>query len=87
MTPADPAAGNPDYWLRREAVLDRFEVSLTDVLNWKVGSRVMLNANPQSDVGLVCGDLPMFTGKMGRKHGNIAVRIFEKHDRKQQGVT
>jgi flagellar motor switch protein FliM len=70
-----------------EAVLDRFEVSLTDVLNWKVGSRVMLNANPQSDVGLVCGDLPMFTGKMGRKHGNIAVRIFEKHDRKQQGVT
>jgi flagellar motor switch protein FliM len=23
----------------------------------------------------------MFTGKMGRKGGNIAVRIFEKHDR------
>ena len=53
-------------------------------MNWKVGSRVMLNANPNSDVGLVCGDLPMFTGKMGRKAGNIAVRIFEKHDRKQQ---
>jgi len=64
-----------------EAVLDTFEVSLQDVINWKVGSRLMLTANTQSDVGLVCGDLPMFTGKMGRKGGNIAVRIFEKHDR------
>ena len=65
-----------------EAVLDTFEISLHDVMNWKVGSRVMLNANTHSDVGLVCGDLPMFTGKMGRKGGNIAVRIFEKHERK-----
>jgi len=64
-----------------EAVLDTFEISLQDVINWKVGSRVMLNADSHSDVGLVCGELPMFTGKMGRKGGNIAVRIFEKHDR------
>jgi len=64
-----------------EAVLDRFETSLQEVINWKVGSRLMLTANTQSDVGLACGDLPMFTGKMGRKGGNIAVRIFEKHDR------
>src|SRR5579883_641252 len=65
-----------------EAVLDTFEVSLSDVMNWKVGSRLMLNADTHSDVGLVCGDFPMFTGKMGRKGGNIAVRIFEKHERK-----
>jgi flagellar motor switch protein FliM len=64
-----------------EAVLDKFETSLQEVINWKVGSRLMLTANTQSDVGLACGDLPMFTGKMGRKGGNIAVRIFEKHDR------
>src|SRR6266446_5818645 len=55
-----------------QAVLDTFEISLHDVMNWKVGSRVMLNADAHSDVGLVCGDLPMFTGKMGRKGGNIA---------------
>jgi flagellar motor switch protein FliM len=64
-----------------EAVLDSFEISLQDVINWKVGSRVMLTANTQSDVALACGDLPMFKGKMGRKGGNIAVRIFEKNDR------
>ena len=64
-----------------EAVLDTFEISLQDVINWKVGSRVMLNADAHSDVGLVCGDLSMFTGKMGRKGGNIAVRIGEKVER------
>ncbi len=64
-----------------EAVLDRAEVSLRDVLNWKVGSRVILNVDAQSDIELVCGDLRMFTGKMGRKGGNIAVRIADKLER------
>jgi len=64
-----------------EAVLDSVEASLRDVLEWKVGSRVMLNADTDANVQLVCGDLPMFTGKMGRKAGNIAIRIVEKNDR------
>jgi len=64
-----------------EAVLDSFEISLQDVINWKVGSRLMLNVDSHADVNLVCGDLTMFTGKMGRKGGNIAVRIVEKNDR------
>ena len=69
-----------------EAVLDTFEVSLRDVLNWKVGSRVLLNVGAQAEITLACGDLRMFTGKMGRKAGNIAIRIFEKNDR-QRGLT
>ena len=64
-----------------EAVLDKFDISLKDVLNWKVGSRLLFNADANADVALVCGDLPMFTGKMGRKAGNIAIRIVEKNDR------
>jgi len=64
-----------------EAVLDKVEVSLRDVLNWQVGSRVLLNVDAQADIELVCGDLRMFSGKMGRKGGNIAVRIAEKLER------
>ena len=64
-----------------EAVLDKVEVTLSDVLNWKVGSRVLLNVDAQADIELVCGDLRMFSGKMGRKSGNIAVRIAEKLER------
>src|SRR5579883_1371435 len=61
-----------------QAVLDTFEYSLRDVINWEVGTRLTLNATPDSDIRLLCGDVPMFSGKMGRRGGNIAVRIAEK---------
>ena len=65
------------------AVLDDFNLTLKDVLDWKVGTRLPLNATPSSNVELLCGDLLMFNGKMGRKGGNIAVRIEEKIEKKQ----
>jgi flagellar motor switch protein FliM len=61
-----------------EAVLDSFEYSLRDVIEWKVGTRLALGATPTSDIRLMCGDVPMFVGKMGRKGGSIAVRISDK---------
>jgi flagellar motor switch protein FliM len=64
-----------------EAVLDTVELPLRDVLNWRVGTRIPLNASVDSEVQLVCGDLRMFSGRMGRKGGNIAVRINEKIDK------
>ena len=69
-------------------VVDRFARGIDviangihDVINWQVGTRIPLNATPQSDIALLCGDVPMFSGRMGRKGGNIAVRIGEKIDR------
>jgi flagellar motor switch protein FliM len=64
-----------------QAVLDTFEYSLRDVLAWQVGTRITLSATPTSDIRLLCGDVPMFSGKMGRKGGNIAVRVNEKLDK------
>ena len=61
-----------------EAVLDEQVMSLKDILNLRIGSKIMLNALPDSAVELRCGDLPMFTGKMGRKGNHIAVRVDEK---------
>jgi flagellar motor switch protein FliM len=69
-----------------QAVLDTFEYSLRDVINWQVGTRIPLNATPQSDISLLCGDVPMFSGRMGRKGGHIAVRIGEKLER-VRGIT
>ena len=57
------------------AVLDEITLQLHDVLNWRVGSRILLNATPDDMVELRCGDVAMFEGRMGRKGGNIAVRI------------
>jgi flagellar motor switch protein FliM len=57
------------------AVLDEIVLPLSEVLAWRVGSRVLLNVAPDETIELRCGDVPMFLGRMGRKGGNIAVRI------------
>ena len=57
------------------AVLDEMTVPLYDVINWKVGTRILLNATPDDMVEMRCGDVAMFEGRMGRKGGHIAVRI------------
>jgi flagellar motor switch protein FliM len=61
-----------------EAVLDTVELKLGDVLNWQVGSRLELNCTPSSRVQMNCGQVPMFSGTMGRRNGQIAVRIADK---------
>jgi len=61
-----------------EAVLDEQPMSLREILNLKVGSRIMLNAMPNSRIELRCGQIPMFFGTMGRKGNHIAVRVDDK---------
>ena len=61
-----------------EAVLGNTMVSLNDVLEWRVGSRLDLLAKPESLVDLKCGEVRLFRGLMGRKGEKIAVRIEEK---------
>ncbi len=57
------------------AILGEVEVPLNDVINLKVGSQVMLNCSPESSVELRCGEAPLFSGKMGRREGKIAVQV------------
>jgi flagellar motor switch protein FliM len=74
-----------ELWLTNielKAVLDQQIKSLRDILSLEVGSQLMLNATPNSDVILQCGDVPMFLGKMGRKGNNIAVRVEKKIKRR-----
>jgi flagellar motor switch protein FliM len=58
-----------------EAVLDEQTMRLKEVFDLKVGSRIMLDATPDSTIELRCGEIPMYTGKMGRRGDSIAVRI------------
>ncbi|MGE5514245.1 MAG: flagellar motor switch protein FliM [Bacteroidota bacterium] len=70
-----------ELWLTEvemEAVLDEQVMNLRDVLRWKVGSKIMLNASPNSSIDLRCGDVSMFHGRMGRKGQHIAIRVDEK---------
>ena len=65
-----------------DAVLDEFMLSLRNVINWRGGSRFMLNSTPVSPIEMRCGEIPMFMGSMGRKGANIAVKIDRKAKRK-----
>ena len=70
-----------ELWLtyvEMEAVLDKQVVRISDVMNFKVGSQIMLNAGPDSVVHLRCGEVDLFEGKMGRKGDHIAVRIEKR---------
>jgi flagellar motor switch protein FliM len=61
-----------------EAVLDQQVMSLQDVMDLKVGSRILFDATPDSLIDLRCGDKLMFKGRMGRRGKYLAVAIEEK---------
>lgn len=67
------------------AVLDEFVMPLNDVINWKVGSRIVLNSTPRSSIEMRCGKIPLFRGNMGRKGNGIAIRIDKKVRRLTSG--
>ena len=58
-----------------EAVLDAVDVPLGDVMNLTVGKQILLGVTPESSVQLRCSDVSLFTGKIGRKGGHMAVQI------------
>ena len=61
-----------------DAVLDQIVLSLNEVINWRPGSQILLNAVPSSPINLRCGEIPLFVGGMGQKNGNMAIKIDKK---------
>ena len=44
-------------------------------VRFKVGTRLMLNATPDSEVELRCGERAMFTGRMGRRGNHVSICV------------
>lgn len=57
------------------AILDRKLMNLNDVLNWEVGSFIGLDASLHPTIEMVCGDTPLFNGKLGQKNKKIAIQL------------
>ena len=66
-----------------QAVLDEQVMRLQDVFDLKVGTQIMLNATPESLVNLRCGEVSMYTGKMGRKGDRIAIQIENRVEKQE----
>lgn len=63
--------------MHMNAVLDEVPMALGDVMNWQVGSQIVLNVKPDDMVELRAGEVALFKGRMGRKNDKIAVRVEE----------
>lgn len=59
------------------AVLGETTVSLGDMLNWKPGSTILLNTQPNDFIEMRAGDQGMFMARIGQKKGKVAVHIEE----------
>ncbi|HWL69523.1 MAG TPA: flagellar motor switch protein FliM [Geminicoccus sp.] len=68
-----------------DAVLDEQSLSLQDVMRLKVGSLLLLNTRPDSEVVLRCGAVPMLSGRMGRQGERLAVRVEKRIERREDG--
>lgn len=64
-----------------QVILKEKEVSLNEISRWKKGSFLPLEMSPQDEIKLICGDIPLFTGSMGRKGDHIVIKVKGKAER------
>jgi flagellar motor switch protein FliM len=72
--------------MKMNAVLDEVTVPLSEIMNWKPGSRLMLNVKADDLISLRSGDVTLFQGRMGSLNNHIAVKIEKTslHDKEEQ---
>ncbi len=61
-----------------QAVLKEKNICLSEISQWEVGSFVPLEITPHEQITVVCGDVPLFKGTMGRKSDQIVIKIDGK---------
>ncbi len=61
--------------MHMNAVLDEVTLPLGEIINWKVGSKLMLNVKPDDLITLRAGEVGLFHGRMGSLNQHIAVRV------------
>ena len=64
------------------AVIKETTSSLSEVSSWKKGSFFPLEIAPSDDISVLCGDVPLFEGIMGRKEDNVVIKINGKASKK-----
>ncbi len=58
-----------------DVVLDEQVMRLSDVVNLRLGQRIVLNAVAGASVQVRCGNVHLFDGHVGRRQNRVAVRI------------
>jgi len=67
------------------AILDEQVMPLGEVFDLKVGSQLPLNVDSSSIIEIRCGDVALFSGKMGRRGDSVAIRITDRNTNNGNG--
>jgi flagellar motor switch protein FliM len=60
------------------AVLGETVMSLNEVIHWKIGTHIELDATPQSTIQLRAGEVNLFGGQMGQRNRNMAIQVNKR---------
>lgn len=63
------------------AILKNVLVNFGEIAQWEKGSFLPLDMNPDDDITLVCGDIPLIVGSMGRKSNHVVIRVKGKAEK------
>lgn len=61
-----------------KVILDEKQVPFGEVMNFRVGSTLLLDCSPNSEVEIRCGDVGLTKGKLGRVGDKIAISITQQ---------
>ena len=64
-----------------KAVLKETNIKLGEISAWEKGSFLPLDIPPTEQVSIVCGDVPLLRGAMGRKDNHIVIKIDGKAEK------
>ncbi len=70
-----------DTEIEIRAVLKETEIKLGEISTWEKGSFLPLDMFPHEQVTVVCGDVPLLTGYMGRKSDHIVIKVEGKAEK------
>lgn len=64
-----------------KAILKETKVKLGEISKWEKGSFLPLDIGPEEDILLICGDVPLIKGQMGRKASNVVIKVKDRAER------
>ena len=64
-----------------KAILKEKRVKLGEISKWEKGSFLSLDITPEEDITLICGDVALIKGSMGRKGGSVVIKVKDKAEK------
>jgi flagellar motor switch protein FliM len=63
--------------VKLSAVLGQKRVMMRDIVNLRVGSTIVLDKEPDEEITLLCGGVPMMSGKLGKMGDHKALKVTD----------